>query len=181
MEKIPRLVAEDLVSAQGPVDESNFATVIERTLLRRGRAAHDLIAGLQDTLARTLEKLSSVAPLAHADPSSIRGFHVGGLPAINLDGVREETSLRRPWWAGLAPPIAVRVTERGIGERNGKAMKEAVEFYDRQLESLVKAKLARLIDLYEMQAGAFREQISALPLNRPTPSRPSVKVIRRRT
>jgi hypothetical protein len=37
-----------------------------------------------------------------------------------------------------------------------------VEFYDRQLESWVKANLARLVELYETQAGAFREQIRRL-------------------
>jgi GTP-binding protein EngB required for normal cell division len=164
VDMIPRLVAEKVVSARGPADESDFAGVIEQTLFRRGRAAHDLIAGLQDTLARTLERLSRVAPLAHADPSSIRGFHAGGLPAVNLDGVRREKSGLRPWWTGLAPPLATRVTERVIEERYGKAMNDAVEFYDRQLESWVKAKLARLVELYEMQAGAFREQIRRLAM-----------------
>jgi hypothetical protein len=136
--------------------------VIEEALLGRGRAAHELITRLQDILARALEGLARAAPLAHADPSSIRDFPAGGLPAINLDGLRGADSLRRPWWAGLARPLAVRATERRIWERFGRSIPDAVEFYDRNLESWVKAKLARLVELYEAQAGAFREQIRRL-------------------
>jgi hypothetical protein len=162
VERIPGFVADAVVSARGPAGEGDFAGVIEAVLLRRGRAAHELIAGLQDALARTLERLSRAAPLAHADPSSIRAFHAGGLPAVPLEGVRGEKSRLRPWWAGIAPPLAVRATERVIGDRFGQAITDAVEFYDRQLEAWVKAKLARLVELYETQAGAFREQIRRL-------------------
>ena len=138
------------------------AGVIGEALRRRGREAHDLVAGLQETLAGTLERLSGLAPLAHADPSSIRGFHAGGLPAMDLDGVRGEVPVERPWWSGLAPSLAVRATERSIREQAGPAMTEAVEFYDRQLESWLKTMLARLIEIYEAQAAAFREQVRRL-------------------
>ncbi len=37
-----------------------------------------------------------------------------------------------------------------------------MQFYDRQLESWLKAKLAHLVELYETQAGAIREQIRRL-------------------
>jgi GTP-binding protein EngB required for normal cell division len=166
-EDAPRLVAEALVSAPGPADEGGCAGVIEAELLRRGRAAHDLIAGLQDALARALERLSGVAPLAHADPSSLRGFHAGGLPVVALDQVLGAASFRRPWWAGLSPPLAVRATKRRIRERFGRAIPDAVELYDRNLESWVKAKLARLVDLYESQAAAFREQLRRLAARTP--------------
>jgi len=162
VERLPRLVAEAVVSSPDQAGKSDYAGMIEVALLRRGLAARDLIAGLQDSLARALEMLSGAAPLAHADPSSIRDFHTGGLPAVNLDGARGEKPLLRPWWAGIAPPLAVRATERVIGERFGKAIKDAVEFHDRQLESWVKAKCALLVELYEVQAGAFREQVRRL-------------------
>jgi len=162
VERVPRLVAEAVVSAPDKAGESELAGLIEEALLGRGRAAHDLIAGLKDALARALEILSTVAPLAHADPSSIRGFHTGGLPVLDLDLARGEKHRLRPWWAGIAPPLAVRATERVISDRFGAAIKDAVEFYDRQLESWVKTKTARLVELYEMQAGAFREQIRRL-------------------
>src|SRR5262249_19607577 len=112
VERIPGFVADAVVSARGPAGGGDFAGVSEAVLVRRGRAAHELIAGLQDALARTLERLSRAAPLAHADPSSIRAFHAGGLPAVPLEGVRGEKSRLRPWWAGIAPPLAVRATER---------------------------------------------------------------------
>ncbi|HZW30002.1 MAG TPA: hypothetical protein VFF52_04795 [Isosphaeraceae bacterium] len=100
--------------------------------------------------------------MADADPSSIRDFHAGGLPAVNLAGLRGLDSLSRPWWAGLAPPLAVRATEGSIQERLGRAITDAVEFDDRNLEWWLNAKLVRLVQLYETQAGAFREQLRRL-------------------
>ena len=47
-------------------------------------------------------------------------------------------------------------------DRLGPAIKEAVELYDRQLESWLKAKLAGLTISTEAQAGAFREQVRRL-------------------
>lgn len=161
-EEVPRLVAHAVVSSQGPADGSDPAGVIGESLRRRGREAHDLVAGLQEALAGTLERLSGLAPLAHADPSSIRGFHVGGLPTMDLQGVRRDASIERPWWSGLAPPLAMRATERSIRGSAGRAMTEAVESYDRQLESWLKAMLGSLIELYEAQAAAFREQVRRL-------------------
>jgi hypothetical protein len=158
----PRLIAEAVVSAQGSAHDGDGTGVIEEVLLGRGRAAHELITRLQDILARALEALARAAPLAHADPSSIRDFPVGGLPPLKIDGIRGEDSLHRPWWTGIAPSLAVRATERRIWERFGRSIPDAVEFYDRNLESWVKAKLARLVELYEAQAGAFREQIRRL-------------------
>jgi GTP-binding protein EngB required for normal cell division len=161
-EEVPRFVARAVVSARGPADDGDPAGVIGEVLRHRGREAYDIVARLQETLTATLERLSGLAPLARADPSSIRGFHAGGLPAMNLQGVRGEDSVDRPWWSGLAPSLAVRATERSIREQAGQAMTEAVEFYDRQLESWLKARLARLIEIYEAQAAAFREQVRRL-------------------
>jgi GTP-binding protein EngB required for normal cell division len=161
-EEIPRLAAHAAVSVRGPADDADLAAVIEEVLRRRGREAHDRITGLQETLAGTLERLAGLAPLAHADPSSIRGLHTGGLLVINLDEVCGEASMDRPWWSGLAPSLAVRTMERSIREQAGRAMTETVEFYDRQLESWLKTMLARLTEVYEAQAAAFREQVRRL-------------------
>ena len=133
--------------------------MIEDVLLRRDQTAHDLVAGLQDTLAIALERLSVAAPLARADSSAIRSFHAGGLPSFDAKPLRLENSPRRPWWSGLARPLAVWATERGIHDRLASTLTEVVSFHDRQLESWLKLKVARLVDLYEAQAGAFREQI----------------------
>ncbi len=151
-----------MVSVRVPANDADPTGAIEEALHRRGREAYDLIAGLKDTLAGTLERLSGLVPLAHADPSSLRGYYAGGLPVLNLDGVRGEVSVDRPWWSGLAPSLAMRATERSIPEQAGLAITETVEFYDRQLESWLKTMLARLTELYEAQAAAFREQVRRL-------------------
>jgi GTP-binding protein EngB required for normal cell division len=163
-EEVPRFVAHAVVSARRAADDGDPARVVGEALRRRGQEAHELVVGLQETLAGTLERLSSLAPLAHADPSSIQGFHAGGLPAMDLHGARSAASVKRPWWSGLAPSLAVRATERSIREQAGQAMTEAVEFYDRQLESWLKTMLARLIGSYEAQAAAFREQVRRLAM-----------------
>jgi hypothetical protein len=49
--------------------------------------------------------------------------------------------------------------QRFINQRWGSTITETVSFHDRQLESWLKRKLAGLVDLFEAQAGAFREQI----------------------
>jgi hypothetical protein len=158
-ETIPRLVAQAVVSARHRAGDSVLAAVIEDVLLRRGQAAHDLVAGLQDQLVIILERLRVAAHLARADSSAIRSFHAGGLPHFDVDRLRNENSPRGPWWSGLAPPLAVWATERMIHDRLASTLTEVVSFHDRQLESWLKLKLARLVDLYEAQAGAFREQI----------------------
>jgi GTP-binding protein EngB required for normal cell division len=166
-EEVPHLVARAVVSVRGPADDADPAEVIGEALRRRGREARDLVAGLKETLSGTLQRLSGLAPLAHADPSTIRDFHVGGLPALDLHGALCDAPVERPWWSGLAPSLAVRATERSIREQAGRTMTEAVEFYDRQLESWLKTTLARLIENYETQAAAFREQIRRLVTESP--------------
>jgi hypothetical protein len=66
--------------------------------------------------AQAIEVLSRVAPIAHADPSSVRGFHTGGLPAVNLDGARREKPLRRPRCAGIARPQLRASIAGGLGD-----------------------------------------------------------------
>jgi hypothetical protein len=61
---------------------------------------------------------------------------VTAVPTRLVSGAaRGEDSLHRPWWAGLAPSLAVRATERRIWERFGRSIPDAVEYYDRNLES----------------------------------------------
>ncbi len=136
--------------------------MLERVLLERGREAHDVVSGLRETLAATLERLSGIAPLARADVAAVQGFHAGGLPAIVLDGPRGDVPVSRPWWFAVAPRLAALAVERAIRDRSGHAIAEAVDFHDRQLESWLKVKIARLLELYESEAGAFREQVRRL-------------------
>ncbi len=162
IDKIPWFVADAVVSAPGPEGEPDVAGVIEEALLWRGRTAREVVTGLEEALAGSLARLAQATPLSQAAAASIRDFHAGGLPAVNLDGLRVEKRRLRPWWAGLAPSLAVRATARRISEQYGEAIEDAVQFYDRQLESWLKAKLAHLVELYETQAGAIREQIRRL-------------------
>jgi GTP-binding protein EngB required for normal cell division len=161
-EDLPRRVAHAVVATPGEQGSVAAVAVIERDLLDRGQQAHAIVAALQETLAATLERLAGTAPLAHADASAVRGFHGGGLPALGLDDLAEHIRPIRPWWSAMVPPLAVRAVERSIRAEWQPAITEAVQFHDRQLESWLKAKLARLIELYEARAGAFREQIRRL-------------------
>ena len=112
VEGIPRLAADAAVTGQDTASESALARVMESVLARRGRAAHELITGLQETLARTLEALGRAVPLANGETASVRDFHASGLPVLDLDRVRAESTPPRPWWAGLIPSLAVWTTER---------------------------------------------------------------------
>jgi GTP-binding protein EngB required for normal cell division len=159
---IPRAVAEGLVFSAPAASNGAVGRTIEAQLARRGRAAHELVARLQERLARMLEALARAAPLANADPAAIRDHHAGGLPVPDLDGLASGTTMPRPWWAGLAPRLAVGAIERRLHGRIGARIDEAVAFYDRRLETWVKANVARVVELFEAQADAYREQVRRL-------------------
>ena len=105
-----------------------------------------------------LEMLSKAPPFGGVDPSSIRAFYAAGVPTTDLGAFNQELPIHRPWWAGLFPSLAARATERAVREQFGE-IAAAVTLYDGQVESWVKSKVSRLVDLYEAQAGAVREQI----------------------
>jgi GTP-binding protein EngB required for normal cell division len=162
VKKVPWFVARALIAARGPAAVRCPAAVIEEVFLERGGAAHELVAGLKEQLMGFLERLSQASPVPLDLASSIRDFEAGGLPGANLDGVREDGCRLRPWWAGVVPSLAIGATERRVSQRYGSAIEDAVQLYDRQLELWAKAQVARLAELYEMQAGAIREQIRRL-------------------
>ncbi len=96
IDKIPWFVADAVVSAPGPEGEPDVAGVIEEALLWRGRTAREVVTGLEEALAGSLARLAQATPLSQAAAASIRDFHAGGLPAVNLDGLRvEKRRLRR--------------------------------------------------------------------------------------
>jgi GTP-binding protein EngB required for normal cell division len=161
-ETISRAAAERFVSDKDAAGDGTLARTIEGALARHGREAHELVANLQRTLAETLDALGRVAPVANAESAAIRDYHAGGLPVPDLNRLVADSSSFRPWWVGLAPTLAVRATERAIQERLGPEITDVVEFYDRQLEGWLKANVARVVELYEAQATAFREQLRRL-------------------
>jgi hypothetical protein len=154
-------VAEDVISAQRPDAAGCCCESIERSLARQGRDARALVTELQEFLVETLERLSELGGLVRADSSAIRSLHSGGLPAINLDELNHSFG-QRPWWSHFAPSLAVRVIESSIREHSGRAVTDALETYDRHVESWLKSKIARSIELYEAQAGPIREQMRRL-------------------
>ena len=95
---VPRLIAERVVSSPNRRGEGVFDSTLLEAILLRGGMALELVSSLQDALGQALERLSSVAPLAPADPSSIRDFHAGGLPAPSLSEIRRR---KDPWPAGV--------------------------------------------------------------------------------
>jgi GTP-binding protein EngB required for normal cell division len=161
-ENIPPLVAKAVLEAPPSAPANDVARIVEETLYRRGMAAHEIVARLQGVLATTIESLRRVSPLADADVTSVRDFHAGGLPAPNLDLLQDKSFVPRPWWAGIAPPVAAWSTEQWVRRRFESEIGEVVRFHDRQLQSWLKKNVARVVELYEAQATAFREQIRRL-------------------
>jgi hypothetical protein len=121
-----------------------------------------VVAGLHDGLSTTIESLRRVSPLADADVTSVRDFHAGGLPTPNLDLLRHKWCVTTPWWAGIVPSLAVWSIERWVRRGFESELAEVVQFYDRQVQLWLKSNVARLVELYEAQASAFREQIRRL-------------------
>ncbi len=161
-ETIPHATAERLIFRESSETDGALVRTIEDALAWRGREALELVNRLQQVLAETIDQLGRAAPVATAEPATIRDYHVGGLPVPDLDRRVANVSATRPWWAGLARPLAVRAAERAIWERHGPEIADVVEFHDRRLEAWVKANVARVVELYEAQATAFREQVRRL-------------------
>ncbi|MBX6314452.1 MAG: dynamin family protein [Isosphaeraceae bacterium] len=137
--------------------------VLRDALTRRGRSARELVCGLQRALGRTLEGLQQVAPRAQADPEAIRGMRISGLPLPDLGPLPTPARWSRPWWAPLLPRLAIRMIRNDLRERLGSAIRDVVEFYDRQLQAWAKAEIDRLVGNYESQADLFRELVRHLP------------------
>ena len=159
---IPTLVAKAVLAAPASAPTNNVAELVEKTLYRRGMAAHEVLARLQDVLATTIESLRRVSPLADADVTAVRDLQAGGLPTPYLYLLRDDSFVAQPWWARIIPPLAARATERWIRRRFEPEIGEVVQFHDRQLHSWLKTNVARVVEPYEAQASAFREQIRRL-------------------
>jgi GTP-binding protein EngB required for normal cell division len=150
--------------ARGPTapGDGPVLNAVRQVLVERGRMAHDLVKELRQTLSRTLEGVQQTAPLANADAGATRNAALGGLPALDLSSLRVGGRRFRPWWASLLPPVAVRATRRALQKRLGPALRDYVELYDGQLRAWVRTGIAGLVDLYESQAEALREQVRRL-------------------
>jgi len=159
---IPPLVAQAVLAAPASARPSDLAGLVGETLHRRGMAAYSVVAGLQDAMATTIESLRRVSPLADADVTTVRDFQAGGLPTPNLVLLRDKSFVTKPWWAGIVPPLAAGSIERWVRRGFEYEIGEVVQFHDRQVHSWLKTNVARVVELYEAQASAFREQIRRL-------------------
>jgi GTP-binding protein EngB required for normal cell division len=161
-ESLPPIFAKAELAASRSAPANDLARMVEETLYQRGMAAREVVARLQDILATTIESLRRVSPLADADVSSVRDFRTGGLPTPNIDVLKDNSFTPRPWWGGIAPPLAALSIERSVRLRFGSEIREVVRFNDRQVQLWLKTNVARIVELYEAQASAFREQIRRL-------------------
>jgi hypothetical protein len=159
---IPSLVANAVLAVPASAPASELTGLVDQVLRRRGMAAYDVVAGLQDGLSTTIQSLRRVSQLADADVTSVRDFHAGSLPTPNLDLLRDKSFVTKPWWAAIVPSLAANSIERWVRRRFESEIGEVVQFYDRQVQMWLKTNCARLVDLYETQASAFREQIRRL-------------------
>ncbi len=175
MEIILRDAAEaivaPLVGSERDGDEP-LMQVVQKVLGERGRMAHDLVRGLQQALARTLEQLHQAAPLINADVGSVRNFALSGLPALDLAPVREIEPVARPWWTWLSQGLAVGTVRRTLERRLAGPFGEAVRLYDRQLQAWLKGRIAQVTELYEAQAEVIRQQARRLRADRDAGSGP---------
>ena len=78
--------------------------------------------------------------------------------------------IQQPWWSRVAPSLAIGSTVRWLRRTFGSEIEEAVRFYDRQIESWLKTNVAQIVELYETQASAFREQLRRMTSESPEPS-----------
>jgi len=161
-ESLPPMFANAVLAAPRSAPAHDIARMVEEMLYQRGLAAHEVVARLQGVLATTIESLRRVSPLADADVTSVRDFHAGGLPTPNVDLLKDNSFTPRLWWAGIAPPLAALSIERSVRLRFGSEIREVVRFHDRQLQSWLKTNVPLMVELYEAQAAAFREQIRRL-------------------
>src|SRR5207249_3518720 len=85
-----------------------------------------------------------------------------GLPVLDVAPLRARFHGARPWWAALSPGLAVRAVRRSLERRLEPGLSEYVALYDHQLQAWLKSADAQLRELYETQAGVFREQARRL-------------------
>jgi hypothetical protein len=120
------------------------------------------VSRLQQVLVNHLFEISQEASLARAESLPSEAFYVGGLPAADLTPLATRRPLGRPWLSSLVPRIAVKSVERTLDADLGPVIREIAWHYDRQLESWLRSKASLLVETFESQAGAFREQVRRL-------------------
>jgi hypothetical protein len=133
--------------------------VAREILAERAGMAHDLIAGLEQSLRGSLDGLRRAEPLADDIIASRADRKPAGLPVPDLTALHAQTSRLRPWWAPALPPLADRVARRRLEDQFGAAIGSCVDSYDRQLQAWARSEVERLVEQYELEAAPVREQV----------------------
>jgi hypothetical protein len=141
-------------------DESGpVAEVVGQSFLQMGQMAREVVAGLQQTLVRTLESLERTAPLAAVDTAAVRNAAYGGLPAVDLAPLLAECGFTVSRWALIVPGMALRTARRTVEKRMAAQLEHDVKLYNAQLQSWLRESIAQVVEPYRAQAEVFREQL----------------------
>ncbi len=133
--------------------------VARQILAERAGMAHDLVAGLEQSLRGSLDGLRRAEPLAEDINASRADGKPAGLPVPDLTALHARTSNLRPWWSPALPPLADRVARRRLEDQFGAAINSCVDSYDRQLQAWARSEVERLVEQYELEAAPVREQV----------------------
>ncbi|HEX4128755.1 MAG TPA: dynamin family protein [Pirellulales bacterium] len=139
-----------------------FVDALKQTFDQRGHAAYGLLEGLQRSLEQSLTALQKAMPGAPVDLAPIQQFALRGLPSADTAYFSERRVEALPWWSRLAPQFATASAHRTLEAQLGPEVRSAVALYDRQLKAWIRKNLAEIEELYESQAGFFREQARRL-------------------
>ncbi|MHB1426190.1 MAG: hypothetical protein ACYC3I_23750, partial [Gemmataceae bacterium] len=151
--------AQALVSPSAAGEETAVALAAKEVLEQRGQSARQLVLGLQQTLAETLQSLRQADAAVQADISAIREMTFLGLPSPEIPHMDAAAGIGAPWWTTVLPSLAVGSTRRRLAETLGRALREQVELRDRQIHAWVKQSLSALIESYDIQAEIFRTRV----------------------
>jgi len=164
-ERVLELILQRASQAAGTEEQSSSARddrlfhVAREVLAERARMAHDLVAGLEQSLRGSWVGLRRAEPLADDIIAARSDRKPGGLPVPDLTALHARTSRLRPWWSPALPPLADRVARRRLEDQFGAAINSCVDSYDRQLKAWARSEVERLVEHYELEAAPVREQV----------------------
>jgi GTP-binding protein EngB required for normal cell division len=137
-----------------------FSDVVVERLASRGQAARQHLQQVQAQLISTVELLADKVQPLRVEPSAVRDVALSGLPVpvwTTLGTDRAPPSC--PWWASVAPSLAVNSVFRRTSKALGKALDDAVRNYDHQLRTWMRDRLTHLKAAYDSQVDTLRHQL----------------------
>jgi hypothetical protein len=164
-ERVLELILQRSAQAAGAGEQSSSARedrlfhVAREVLSERAGMAHDLVAGLEQSLRGSLDGLRRAEPVAEDMIASRADRKPAGLPVPDLSALHARSSRLRPWWAPALPPLADSVARRRLEDQFGEAISSCVDSYDRQLQAWARLEVDRLMEQYELEAAPIREQV----------------------